>query len=355
MTKRFCALCGKTDVPLIENLCESCYLKKNPPFTVKHEFEVRICPHCYSYKLSKKWVQTNSFNPKEFLEIVIEQNSPRFIKHSPEFEIIIQPQIAEDVELTGKIDVPILITAKKNDTTISETVKVTIKLESSPCGICTKKKQGAYEAIVQFRGLRGRISEEERQQIYQIIDKALESERYKDEYIPQIKEKKEGFDLYVSSTGLAKNIATSTKEQMGANIQESFKLSGMKDGKKKGTTSVSVRLPSFTPGEIIQLMDKTLIFEKIEKGNIIGKNPKTGEKQIIQYKDFWESEIQSWKPETKQYLIISKTKDTIQLMDLKTYEITEIKREQTHTNLKEGEIVQAIKIDEEITILSPET
>ena len=354
MPKRFCALCGKTDTTLIENLCPSCYFKKNPPFSIKNEPKIRICPNCLSYKLSKKWVQTDSSNSIEFLKQVIQQVLPRFIKHSPEFEISVQPQINEEIELKEKIEVPVLITAKKDELVSSETLDIKINLESSLCGICTKKKRGHFESILQFRSLRGRISEEERQQIYDIIERILNQERYKDVYIPQIKEKKQGFDVYVSTTGLAKSIAESVKELMGANLQESFKLLGMKDGKKQGKTSISVRLPSFSVGEIVQFPDKDLIVESIEKGNLIGKDLETGKRLVIQHKELWESEIQSWKPETKEYLIISKTEDFLQLMDLKTYEIYEIKKEPSHTNLKEGDTIKAIKIDEKILILTPE-
>lgn len=214
MSKRFCALCGKTDVPLIENLCQACYFKKNPPFSIKHEPELRICPHCFSYKLSKKWVQTQSSNQTEFLEQAIAQVLPLFIKHSPEFDITVQPQIDEEIKLTNKIEIPVLISAKKDDIVITETLPVTIIIESAPCEVCTKKMSGAYEAILQFRSLKGRISEEEKLQVYDIIDKTLCLESYKGAYISEIKEKKQGFDAYVSSIRLAKSIATSAKDLM---------------------------------------------------------------------------------------------------------------------------------------------
>jgi nonsense-mediated mRNA decay protein 3 len=354
MAKRFCALCGKTDIPLVENLCQECYFKKNPPFSIKREPEIRICPNCFSYKLSKKWVQTESSNIIEFLEQAITQVLTLLIKHPPEFEITVQPKITEETELADRIEIPVLITAKKDDIVITETLPITINIEASPCEICTRKRRGSFEAILQIRSSKGRISEEERQQIYDIIDKTLSLERYKGSYITEIKEKKQGFDVNVSSIGLAKSIATSAKELMAANLQESFKISGVKDGKKRGKFSLSVRLPSLSVGEIIQTPDKTIILEKIDKGNAIGKNPETGERSVIQYKELWESEIQSWKPEEKEYQIISITENYIQLMDLKTYEITEIQKETTHTNLKEGETIKAIKIDEKIIILTPE-
>lgn len=353
MSKRFCALCGKTDTALIENLCHTCYFKKNPPFSIKHEPEIRICPNCFSYKLSKKWIQTESPNYVELLKQAISQVLPLHIKHPPEFEITVQPQIPQETELTDIIQVPVLITAKKNDIVISETLPVTINVEYSPCEVCTRKRSGAYEAIIQFRSLKGRISEEEKKQVYDIIDKTLCLERYKDAYISDVKEKRPGLDIYASSIGLAKSIATSAKELMAANIHESFKILGMRDGKKLGKFSLSVRLPSFNTGEIVQIPDKTLIFEKIEKGNLIGKNPETEERLVIQYKELWESEIQSWTPETKQYQIISITKNYLQLMDLKTYEIIEIQKAPT-TNLNEGETIKAIKIDQKTIILTPE-
>lgn len=353
MAKRFCALCGKTDTPLIENLCYACYFKKNPPFSIKHEPEIRICPNCFSYKISKKWVQTESTSLADIIEKAISQVLPHLIKH-PEFEILtVKPQISREMELIGRIEVPVLITAKKNDMVISEILPISINVDSTLCGVCTRKRSGAFEAIIQFRSLKGQISEEEKQQIYDILDRTFSLERYKDAYISDVKEKREGFDIYVSSVGLAKSIATSAKEIMGASIHESFKISGMKDGKRLGKFSLSVRLPSFSVGEIVQLPDKIIIFEKIEKGNIIGKNPETGERSVIQYKELWESKIQSWRPEIKEYQIISITENSLQLMNLKTYDIIEIKKP-PHTNLNQGETVKVIKIDEKIVILTPE-
>ncbi|MEM3526211.1 MAG: NMD3-related protein, partial [Candidatus Jordarchaeaceae archaeon] len=229
----------------------------------------------------------------------------------------------------------------------------TMNIKSTPCELCIRKMSGAFEAIIQFRSLKGKISEEERQKINDIIERTFSLERYKDAYISDIKEKKQGFDVYVSSVGLAKSIAASAKEIMGANIYETFKLSGMKDGKKLGKFSLSVRLPSFNVGDIVQTQNKTIIFEKIEKGNLIGKDLETGERSVIQYKELWESEIQSWKPEIKEYQIISITENFLQLMDLETYEIIEIKRD-TNKNLKEGETVSAIKINEKIFLITPE-
>ncbi|MEM2144507.1 MAG: NMD3-related protein [Candidatus Jordarchaeaceae archaeon] len=353
MAKRFCALCGKTDTPLIENLCYTCYFRKNPPFSINYELKIRICSNCFSYKLAKKWVQTESSSLADIIEKAISQVVPYLIKN-PEVEIVnVKPQIPKEMELTGRVEVPVLITAKKNDIIINETLSVPINVESMLCGVCTRKKSGAFEAIIQFRSLKGQISEEEKQQVYEILNRTFSLERYKGAYISDVKEKREGFDIYVSSIGLAKSIATSAKEIMGASIHESFKISGMKDGKKLGKFSLSVRLPSFSVGEVVQLPDKIIIFEKIEKGNIIGKNPETGERSVIQYKELWESEIQSWKPEIKEYQIISMTENSLQLMDLKTYDIIEIKKP-LHTNVNQGETVKVIKIDKKMMILTPE-
>lgn len=353
MAKRFCALCGKTDTPLIENLCYTCYFKKNPLFNIKYEPKIRICSNCLSYKLAKKWVQTESSSLADIIEKAISQVIPPLIKHS-EFEIVtVKPQVPKEMELTGRIEVPVLITAKKNNMVISETLLVPINVESTLCDVCTGKRSGAFEAIIQFRSLKGQISEEEKQQVYEILDRTFSLERYKDAYISDVKEKREGFDIYVSSVGLAKSIATSAKEIMGASIHESFKILGMKDGKKLGKFSLSVRLPSFRVGEVVQLSDKIIIFEKIEKGNLVGRNLETGERSVIQYKELWGSEVQSWKPEIKEYQIISMTENFLQLMDLKTYALIEIKKP-LHINLNPGEIVKVIKIDEKILILTPE-
>ncbi|MHA1605619.1 MAG: 60S ribosomal export protein NMD3 [Candidatus Freyarchaeota archaeon] len=353
MAKRFCALCGRTDTLLVENLCVSCYFKKHPPFSVKQESTVWFCPQCFSYKLTKRWVQTNCTNETDFLEQLLKNVLPRFIKHAPGIELIIEPQITE-VELKHKIEVPVSITIKKENLTLNERVTVTITLEPSLCGLCTRKRRGDYESILQFRSLRGRVSEEERQQIYDIIERVLQAEKHKDDYIPQIKEKKQGFDVYVSTTKLAKNIAASVKELMGANLQESFKLSGMKNGKKQGKISISVRLPSLSVGEIVQVSDRTVLFEKIEKGNLVGRNLETGERTVIQHKELWESEIQSWKPSTEEYLIISIAGDFLQMMNLENYEILEIRKEPSHFNLREGDTVKAINMNGKIIILTPE-
>ena len=81
-----------------------------------------------------------------------------------------------------------------------------------------------------------------------MLEQSAEEVRRKDRsaFISRIDEKREGLDLYVNPTGLARRMASLLKDKFGAEIVETAKLIGVdrdRGGKRKFKVSVLARLP----------------------------------------------------------------------------------------------------------------
>ena len=73
-TERFCPICGRTGVKLIENLCEYCYRERHPlAEVISSEVRVPVCRECLSYVYRGRWVRPRSLDPENFVREVTER------------------------------------------------------------------------------------------------------------------------------------------------------------------------------------------------------------------------------------------------------------------------------------------
>jgi len=234
---KFCALCGKSESKLIENLCLPCYFKREIIHSV---FNVRVslCPFCLSYRFKGKWFKPNSTLLNEIIEEIaersIEINLPPEFKGNATFKI---PQ--EQFRFKeGNIRLTLTVYYEEPGLALEEYATAFFKLKFVTCPSCTKVRKEPKEAILQFRSFDGNVDARLRKEILSIVEKEtrLKGVSHK------VEDKKTGFDVKLSSQSLARSIAQRMKEMFKADLKETFKIKGMKDG-KKGILSISVRLP----------------------------------------------------------------------------------------------------------------
>jgi NMD protein affecting ribosome stability and mRNA decay len=116
--------------------------------------------------------------------------------------------------------------------------EASIKLETvyRTCQICSLKRSGYHEAIVQIRGT---IDKHELSK----LGKKLESLATKTEFVTDVKMVKGGMDLYVGSLTLGRRMAQVLRKS-GAAVGESSKLVGQsKNGRRKYRVTILARFP----------------------------------------------------------------------------------------------------------------
>jgi len=255
--RRFCYKCGASEAekgPLIQGLCQTCFMEENPLIRAPSEIQVSICGKCKAYLVDNRWHEPSNF--ESALEDAVRAavlSELRFAQLTPagmkslrqhgvrELELRVEPKLT-----AGEVVVDVDVRGKVHELQVRphvEHVKIVVKPMWRTCDVCGLISAGHHDAILQVRS-KG-MSAEERGKIKLMLERCAAEVHKQDRaaFIAKVEEKKGGLDLYVNPTGLAKKMATLLKAKFGADISETAKLIGMeRGGKRKFKVSVLARL-----------------------------------------------------------------------------------------------------------------
>lgn len=160
-----------------------------------------------------------------------------------------------------------------------------IRTSLSSCPACTLKRGNYYEAIIQLRGGYGNDLENVLSYSVRLIDEADS----RDIFITRTEKKREGYDLLISDKQFARNIGRRIVEEYGGTYTETSHLVGRKEGNEIYRITVSVRIPSFHPGDLIKIRGEMYMVEKIKSNEVILYNIEREQetrRKIIDISDF---------------------------------------------------------------------
>lgn len=253
--KRFCYRCGALEAkqgPLIQGLCQRCFVAENHLLHAPTEIEIVICKRCGSRLVGGRWqkpegkgVSAHAVRESVLREIRILQLTDSGFK-------LVRPEQVSGLELGIELKlgreplVEIRARGKMSEMQLepeTEDAKIKIAVRWTTCKVCALKRAGHHEAILQVRGgipregLAGL-----RRELVALAKKA--GEQSPTMFIAKIEEHRGGLDFYVSSISLARRMAALMKEKFGAKISESAKLIGVeRGGRRKFRVSLLARIP----------------------------------------------------------------------------------------------------------------
>lgn len=259
--RRFCYKCGATEAkkgPLIEGLCQECFVAENPLLRVPGEVNLRVCGRCGAYLLAHEWREVDG----DFEELLLQAakevvfSKLRVMKITRTGLGYVTPNEAEEMEVKAeprfdspnRISVEIFAGGKFRPQAkpLLQRARVKVKLKRTTCDICSRISSGYYEAILQVRGESG-LPEKELIKVKHALERLVFSVRERDRsaFVAKVKQVHGGLDYFVSSLALARQMARLLKSKFGAKTQESAKLVGRgKGGRRKFRVSVLSRLPA---------------------------------------------------------------------------------------------------------------
>lgn len=251
--KRFCYRCGALESdasPLIQGLCQRCFAEEVSLLRAPREVEVVVCKRCGAYALGKQWHTPTSADPLEDAARETTLGKLRVARLTKSGAQLLRPREAHEVEINVEPDLKegsIWVRARGKVHELQAQPKVeeaTVKLNLThkTCEVCSLKRARHHEAILQVRG---GLTDERLSKLREALE-GLASEagkRERRDFIADIKELRGGLDFYVSSVGLARQMASLLKGEFGAELKESAKLVGQtRDGRKKYRFSILARL-----------------------------------------------------------------------------------------------------------------
>lgn len=212
--RKICFLCGEPAVK--EGYCEGHWGEKNPLIRLPEKVEAVQCPKCNLVKIRNRWVPPD-------LERIIKSYAKKL------------GEVDEWLVGTVKDKVKVHVSGWVKGRRKEEFHFVKLKFIKNICPICGRLLGGYYEAKLQLRGeVTGPMLAWIREQTAKIARKDRKA-FYRHEML------KEGIDLYYGSKSAARKIANGLRKNFGAELKESFKVVGKKEGKELRRTIISVR------------------------------------------------------------------------------------------------------------------
>ena len=345
----FCPECGSTDKKMVGDICIDCFLKDFQMIELPKRIEVQICSHCNSKLEEGKW--SDEFLPEE--EIIyraLERNIKVAEEVSNENITLgidqIKGTIAEcSVEAIGEVE----------GTRIEETHETEVKLKKTVCPSCSKIQSGYYESVVQFRADNREIKPEEYEKADEVVNRTLIKQSKKDKlaYCPQRAKLKEGYDYYIGSFKSGNKVAEALKEEFGGVIKESPRLISEDKSTGKGLYRVwiSIRIPEFEKGDIINYEDNLLQVKGIDKNRVVGMDIKTDKQHHIPLKNMDDIEVVKKESEIETTTVISKSPQIMQILDPIDYSAVDLDMKDEYRKYDVGDEVKLIRIDNYIYLI----
>lgn len=258
---KFCYRCGAIEEekgPLIEGLCQDCFLGENALVKVPEQLDLKVCNRCGAYLFENKWHDMEDLIYSDYTEAAKEMvtSEVEVLQMGPtgtryvDFEDAEGASIGLEAEYssTDRIFVELEVQAKISDSMdepLGDRASVEVRLVETTCEVCGKISQGYYEAVLQVRGQED-LSEDMISEVFQALrERALkERERSRDKFVSKFERKHGGINFYTSETVFARDLARFLKKKYGAEMSETAELMGQtEDGEEKYRVTVLARLP----------------------------------------------------------------------------------------------------------------
>ncbi len=340
----FCPNCGQRSDNEIDNgLCAQCFLDRFDLVKCQPILVAKVCTTCGSFlQDGKKWVKCDP--------ISIATATVRSQLH-------INPA-AEDVHISfapetlgENMRVYVHVGAMVKGMNVSKDIDVDVRIDRKSCDRCRLIAGGYYEAIVQLRAENRFPTADERSKCKDIADNVINRLQKRDRmtFISDIRELREGIDIYVVPTYAGEQISKAIIERFGGNFSRAAKLAGRREGRDLYRVSFAVRLPQFRVGDIISIGDHIIDITSMGK-RIIGTNLKTGTRFNSDLGDVVGAYLLCHRSDAKTTVLTMVQDDDIQVLDPDSYEPIILSRP-TFLSAKGGDEISVIKTSNGIFVL----
>jgi nonsense-mediated mRNA decay protein 3 len=237
-----CPYCGRLVDRLIEGMCEDCYLERHPLVALREKRALK-CKYCGALFIRGKWVRGKT--PAELFT--------KFLSDKGEIRGVIEKVEVEENEegMIGRI------TVRGSPHELMEprvvTYEVAVEYIYDICISCREMLSKKEAAVAQIRSTPWPLDDLIKKKILNIIEQEIfKLKEKKIGFISNIKQLKNGFDIYTTSANLARHLAYVIHSQLPSHVIETAKVVGVKDGRKIYFMTYSVRILTCKPGDVIK-------------------------------------------------------------------------------------------------------
>ncbi|MDH7517790.1 MAG: NMD3-related protein [Candidatus Thermoplasmatota archaeon] len=343
MKPMFCVECGKEGPIFRDGVCISCYLKTHKFTKGPDIIDLTMCVNCDSYKFKNTWT-ADLFD--DILRRTI-RNTFYMSKELNNVEITTECKKKKET-----IECKLIISGFLDSIEISEEHNITIRIKKAVCDVCSRQSGGYYEAIIQIRPDRTKLSKQEIDDLGATVRSLVDQIRNKGNralFITDEGEQHGGLDFFLSEKNSAQVIAKKIQEQYGGEIKQSAKNVGMKDSKQLYRMTYLIRLPAYRKNDFISYKKSFYLITSIHANRVHMIRLDNWEETSVDVKELEKTKILGGKNLVKEMIFVSQSKKEVQLMDSKTYETIDVQKPKNITYNTEK--IKVVSIEDQIFLI----
>ncbi|WP_370575534.1 60S ribosomal export protein NMD3 [Methanomethylovorans sp.] len=348
MTFTICPKCGNDTSVLLSGVCRECFFQNFALAQLPQVIQARICASCGARFTRGRW--TDEDNIGTIVLKTIEDNLS-IHEAAEDVEVCINPR-----QLTPhmyKVEVEVVAAIQGERVTSDLSSEIRIIRES--CEMCSRMSGGYFEGILQIRATERIPTENEIETCLRIVDMTIDRMRAKGDrlaFITDTIRSKEGLDLYIGSVNSGRHICKAIIEELGGTFSESPSLFGQKDGKEVYRITFSMRLPRFTPGDIITIGNRKIVVKHMEK-KLTGTDLTDSSRFIATEDDIALAKHVGHVRDAVNAVLVSEEEHELMILDPFTFRTVNIKKP-AGFSLMEDEEIPVIRIEDALFLLPPE-
>ncbi|MFB6089673.1 MAG: 60S ribosomal export protein NMD3 [Halobellus sp.] len=258
-------------------LCDDCYFADFDLVDAPDRIEVRVCSQCGAVHEGNRWVDVGA---RDYTDVAVEQVTEALGVHLKAEDVRwgVEPEQVDE----NTIRMHCTFSGIVRDTYREEQVTVPVFISRQTCDRCGRIAGGYYASIVQVRADERTPTPEEESRAVEIAE-AYVAEREetgdRNAFISEIDETSDGTDIKLSTNQMGGGVAKRIVRELGGHVKEYPTLvTEDGDGNEVYRVTYAVRLPRFTPGDVIDPDDGDgPVLVRSVRGNLKGVRLTTGD------------------------------------------------------------------------------
>ncbi|GAB3314883.1 60S ribosomal export protein NMD3 [Haloplanus salinarum] len=338
-SREFCPRCGDPVPTRTEplpgeprdrdrRLCDACYFEDFDLVDAPERIEVLVCSGCGAVHRGNRWVDVDA---RDYTDVAVDETrealgihvGARNVTWAVDPEQVDENTIRMHCQFTGVV----------RETPLEESVVVPVKISRGTCDRCGRIAGGYYASTVQVRATDRTPTAEERSRAVEIAESHVadkEGDGDREAFVSEVKETDDGPNVKLSTNGLGEEVSRRIVRELGGSV-ESYPTLVTEDGDGNEVYRVTyaVRLPKFTPGDVIAPDDDAgPVLVRSVSGNLKGIRLATGEPYEASFDD---EELAARRLATREdavetTVVAVEDAHAVQVLDPETYEAKTIPR-----------------------------
>ena len=348
MTATICPKCGKGTTILLSGVCRECFFQDFVLAQLPQVIHAKLCATCGARFTRGRW--TDEYETETVVLKTVEDNLS-IHEAAEDVEVCIVPRQLTPHMYKAEVEVIAAIQGES----VTAVLSTEIRIIRESCEMCSRISGGYFEGILQIRATDRTPTENELATCLKIVNMTIDRMRAKGDRLAFITEtirSKEGLDLYIGSVNSGRHICKAIIEELGGTFTESPSLFGQKDGRDIYRITFSMRLPRFTPGDIISIRNKKVMVKHMEK-KLTGTDLADCSRFIATEDEIALARYVGNIRDAVNAVLVSEEEHELMILDPFTFRTVNVKKP-SGFSISEDDEIPVIRIEDVLFLLPPE-